>query len=120
MALNDRDRTFDTIDRRTSWISTIPTYMVEAHASRAAAMGKNIKNDEAHALAREIAAREGSNRHRSRAARAPRQARRARRRRTDARRTGPASLDFGRRYGLHKTGGSSDTSDLYDELGLPK
>ena len=83
-------------------------------------MGMNIKNDEAHALAREIAAREGST-----VTEAVLRALRDKRAALDAAELTHDErvrrlLDFGRRYGLHKTGGSSDTRDLYDELGLPK
>jgi len=83
-------------------------------------MGMNIKNPEAHALAREIAAREGVSVTEAvlRALRDKRAALAAAELTHEQR--VQRILDFGRRFGALHPGGSSDTSDLYDELGLPK
>lgn len=83
-------------------------------------MGMNIKNPEAHALAREIAAREGLT-----VTEAVLRALREKRAALDAAELTHEErvrriLDFGRRFGERHPGGSSDTSDLYDERGLPK
>jgi antitoxin VapB len=81
----------------------------------------NIKNPEAHALAREIAERSGLSLteavlvalREKRAALAPRSAPQETRIET--------LLDYGRRLGRIRAGASSDTGELYDEtIGLPR
>ena len=84
-------------------------------------MAMNIKNQEAHALAREIAARAGISltdavllalreKHAAMA-----EEKRSRQARIES------LLAYGRRLSLRRSGGSSDTGDLYDDgLGLPR
>jgi antitoxin VapB len=84
-------------------------------------MGMNIKNAEAHVLAREIAERTGLSlteavlvalREKRAALAAGQQTREAR---------AEVLLDYGRRLGRLRSGGSADTRDLYDDtLGLPR
>jgi antitoxin VapB len=84
-------------------------------------MAMNIKNEEAHALAREIAARAGISLTDAvlLALREKQAAMVARGRSRQSR--AEALLDYGRRLHAAVTDGSSDTSDLYDdELGLPR
>lgn len=83
-------------------------------------MGMNIKNDEAHALAREIAAREGIS-----VTEAVLRALRERRTALDAASLGHDArvrriLAYGERLKAAGVVGSSDTSDMYDAFGLPK
>ena len=83
-------------------------------------MGMNIKNPEAHALAREIAAREGLT-----VTEAVLRALRDKRAALDAAELTYEErvqriLAFGERLRAAGVIGSSDTSDLYDERGLPK
>jgi antitoxin VapB len=82
-------------------------------------MALNIKNDEAHALAKEIAERTGvtlteavlMSLREMRATVAGREPPEGR---------AEALLEYGRRLRQIRSGGNSDTSDLYDaELGLP-
>lgn len=81
----------------------------------------NIKNAEAHALAREIAAREGLT-----VTEAVLQALRDKRAALDAGQTRSheervrSILAYGERLRAAGVVGTSDTSDLYDEFGLPK
>ena len=84
-------------------------------------MTLNIKNQEAHALAREIAERTGLSMTGAVlvALREKRAALAAGRDRQEAR--AEALLEYGRRLGRVRSGGSSDTDDLYDAtLGLPR
>jgi antitoxin VapB len=84
-------------------------------------MAMNIKNEEAHALAREIAARGGISltdavllalREKHAAMNEQTRSRQAR---------AETLLDYGRRLSRALAGGSSDTSELYDdEVGLPR
>jgi antitoxin VapB len=84
-------------------------------------MGMNIKNEEAHALAREIAELSGlSLTEAVLVALREKHAALAEHPGTQEART-KSLLDYGRRLRRLRSGGSSDTSNLYDdELGLPR
>lgn len=84
-------------------------------------MGMNIKNEEAHALAREIAERSGlSLTEAVLIALREKHAALSEHPRTQEARM-KSLLDYGRRLRRLRSGGSSDTGELYDnEFGLPR
>ena len=81
-------------------------------------MGMNIKNPEAHALAREIAARTGLSL--TDAVLAALREKRAALAGEGERAKAASLLAYGRRLRQITAAGSSDTGDLYDARGLPE